>query len=705
VTQPVLVVDLGAYSTVAAVVVGDRALLIRDPLTGAAVWPSALSVDAEIFLAGGAAERARYSAPGQFVDSPRRALDTETPIVLADRELDPTTALSAYLGSLRDETFNVCGEPVDRLTLTVPVSYQLPERRGDLLIAAAEAAGFREVELVGEARAAIMDAQATTSFADGSLVLVCDLGDTWTTALMQLAGGEITQLAQETSTAGRDLDARLFDDLRVQAQAWLEPRLAAPGDAGRRAHYEALDYVRTIKHRPAAAHPDRGELVAAYELTEEWLNRLAEPGLRWVVGSCRSLLARAAAGVSGQPGAWTDPTHPGGQLARGTTLADVSAVVLVGGHARLSSAERIIQGGLGRPVLRPPEPDLAVVRGAVRWASGTHTRRLIPDHPKWRVEPLTWNIPGGRARLVRWSVSEGQHFPAGAVLAQVRTPDERVFDLTAPDGGVLISTGSQVGELVGPTLIAALKRPASTLAGDPPDKRWALSAAGEWLLTPDRRLLVECGWSGRHVKLWSIPDAHLVGEFRPDFEGQQPHQGRVFVNPRGRLSLVAWDPRGSFSVFDVQAGRRVASFRDANAPLHVMVNEREWLLTSEAEDGGAAGRYRRSVATVWDLATGRRVEKLTDDRQRRLSGYKDRSAVDGFGDHAFSPDGRLHAVPVRTAAGSTGIALQESASDQEVFRAEHPSSARVRMAFTADGQFLLTNWESDQRSQVDVWEL
>jgi hypothetical protein len=155
----------------------------------------------------------------------------------------------------------------------------------------------------------------------------------------------------------------------------------------------------------------------------------------------------------------------------------------------------------------------------------------------------------------------------------------------------------------------------------------------------------------------------------------------------------------------VQAGRRVATFRDTNAPLKVMVNEREWRLTAETEGGGSAGRYRRPVATIWDLATGRRVEKLADDWQRRLSGYQDRSEYDGFGDHAFSPDGRLHAVPVRTPAGSTGIALQEAESANEVFRAEHPPSARVRMAFTIDGQFLLSNWESDRHSQVDVWEL
>ena len=108
------------------------------------------------------------------------------------------------------------------------------------------------------------------------------------------------------------------------------------------------------------------------------------------------------------------------------------------------------------------------------------------------------------------------------------------------------------------------------------------------------------------------------------------------------------------------------------------------------------------MATVWDLTTGRRLERTAD--ARRWPGYRDRSTVDGFGEEAVSPDGELHAVPLRTAAGAA-VALQASRSDQEVFRAEHPSSLRVRMAFTPDGRFLLTNWDSGLRSQVDVWEL
>jgi hypothetical protein len=62
-------------------------------------------------------------------------------------------------------------------------------------------------------------------------------------------------------------------------------------------------------------------------------------------------------------------------------------------------------------------------------------------------------------------------------------------------------------------------------------------------------------------------------------------------------------------------------------------------------------------------------------------------------------------VPVLSHAGPTGISLREATSEQEVFRAEHAPTERVRVAFSSDGQYLLANRESPQRSQVDVWEL
>jgi hypothetical protein len=697
--DPVLAVDLGATTTAAALVSEERAVLIPDPVSGEPVWPSLLGADGGLYLAGAAADLVRRINPEHCVEGPRRALDADTTIPLGGSTIAPVTALAAYLGSLRAEAARAGGSTVERLTTTVPATYGVPDRRRDILISAGELAGFAEVELITDTVAAATDARAAGVVPDGSVVLVCDLGETWTTALVHLDGAEPVQLAQETAPAGRDLDAMLLDDLRAQVRDWIEPRLAVPGRPAGVTRQAAIDLLRRVRHGLDEA-PEITERLGDdgpyYTLSRAWLARLAEPGLRWAVASCRSLIARTSVRFGSALG--------GGHARPGTALGapgGVAAVILVGRGATLPGADEILRTGLEPPVLRPADPDLAAVRGAVAWVGGAHARRVVAEHPKWRLEHLSWPVPTGRGRLVRWSVAEGAAYGRGAVVAQVRTADDLVFDLTAPNPGTLLAPLARAGEIVGPTMLVRSKRPASCLDGDPPEKRQELSAAGEWLLTPDRTLLVECASGARHVRVWSIPDGAVVGDFQPTFS-DFPQQGRVFVSPDGRPQLVAWSAAGAFSVWDVLSGRRVVTFRESNQPQAVKVNEEAWRLTVEAEDGSSAGRYRRSVATVWDLATGQRLEKT--DAGRSWPGYRDRSAVDGFSEHAVSPDGELHAVAVRTPVGA-GVALQVARSDQEVFRAEHPASLRIRMAFTPDGRFLLTNWDSDQRSQVDVWEL
>ena len=82
----VLVVDLGSVSTGAAVLVGDQARMIRDPLTGGSRWPSPLLVEGgdgaalTAFLATLRAEAGRVGAaeiPAPLASSRRRSKTTE----------------------------------------------------------------------------------------------------------------------------------------------------------------------------------------------------------------------------------------------------------------------------------------------------------------------------------------------------------------------------------------------------------------------------------------------------------------------------------------------------------------------------------------------------------------------------------------------------------------------------------------------------
>jgi molecular chaperone DnaK len=680
-TEPILVVDFGTSGTAAALVLGSQVRLVKEPASGLARWPSSVCLDGDTFVVGTVAERRKRSMPRRYVDGPRRAVDADASIWLVDREITGTEALVAYLGAIKSDAERFYGGQVDRLALTVPASYQVPDPRRDHLIAIGERAGFRDVELVCDAACAVLDPETGPPVSDGALVLVCDLGSTWCVTLTQRRGDEVVLLGSETSAAGRELDAQLVNALRMDGQAWLEPLLRAEGDAGLRAYYESVDFVRRLKHQLADAvevEDHLTPLAPAFRLTRGWLEAVADPALRWIITTCRALVTKA-----------------------GAALEDVSDVVVVGGAARMPIVAPFIHSGLGRAVRWPVEPELAVVRGAARWSMGAAARTVPATLPKWRVEPLAWDIPGGRARLLRWLVEEGQPYPAGARLAQIGTLDDRVFDLTAVHEGTLLAHRVPPGEIVETTLVAAASKSAVALADDPPAKRHELWAAGSWLLAPDGRTLVECVEAGGYVRFHDLVDGAITGEYRPDVEPGRPHSGRVYIGPDGRPALVAWDGDGHFSVWDVETGRSVCRFHDAGGAQRVLVNEATWRLTVEGQGKVSAGRYARTVTTMWDLRSGARVEKLTDpDWQRRHPGFEIRTGRDGFAVNAASPDGRLRAV-----GEGAAVTLRESTSDRELFRAAEAQVRGVRAAFGAEGRFLLASWNFGERSRVDVWEI
>jgi molecular chaperone DnaK len=683
--EPILVVDVGTSGTRVALVDGDRSGLIREPGGGTYVWPSSVCLDDTGYVVGTAAERRKRAIPRRYIDGPRRAVDAQASMWLENHEVTGAQALAAYLTAVHTEAQQQYGAPIHRLTLTAPADYTPGDPRRDELLAAGAAAGFADVELVTDAVCAALDPDTGSGLPAGGLVLVCDLGATWATALVRVLGNHTALLTYQASAAGHDLDALLINDLRAEGRAWIEPLFAAPGDAGLRAYYEAIDFTRRLKHQLADADEVADHLTPLappYRLTRDWLAAFAEPALRWLVSSCLSVVQEA-----------------------GATLADLSAIVLAGGGARLPMVEPALRTGLGQQIRTSAEPELAVARGAARWSVGAVTRAVPADRPRWRIEPVSWEIPGAVGQLTRWLVAEGQPYQAGEVVAQVRTPDERVFDLVAPQAGTLLTHRASVGDHVGPVLVAAAAKSPKALAEQPPGHRQRLEVAGSWLLAPDRQRLVECDAAGRYVRVRDVGDGTVVGELAPLSGDAAPRGGRVYIGPEGRLCLVAWDADGWISVWEVDSGTLVTRFRDPSTPDKVLVHEAQWRLATESE-GKMVGRYRRSVVTTWDLRTGARIDKVNDDAwARRNPGYTVRSGSDAFGATVICPDGQLRAAAGETADGTAVLVVHDVATDHEVFRVLGAPAASVRAGFSADARQLLAVWEYDDRSVVDVWDI
>lgn len=692
-SEPILVVDVGTSATRAALVVNGETTPVKEPGSGLAAWPASVCVTDEGYLVGTAAETRKRVLPGRYIDGPRRAVDAQATIQLNDREVPGTEALAAYLAALEIQASHLHGDAIPRLLLTVPAEYAPGDPRRDIMIDIGEQVGFQDVELVSDAVATALDPHATEHLPAGALVLVCDLGAIWTTSLVQLYGSRTAQLAQETSTAGLDLDAQLISDLRMQGRDWLEPLLAAPGDAGLRAYYEAIDFVRRLKHQLGDSEEidevsdHFTPVTPPYRLNRMWLEAFAEPALEWLESSCHRVMATA-----------------------GVRPENIAAVVLAGGGSRLpgtvAALHRALGLGDGAPnnlVRRPTNPDLAALRGATRFALDAAARAIPAEPARWRVRPVVWDIPGGGGQLLRWTVPEGQPYRAGSVLAQVRTPDERVFELTAAYDGVFLAQHVSPGQPVGPSLVAAVAKDAPSLLRQPPAHRHRFES-GTWLLASDGKHLVECDHKARVVRFRTITDGAVVGEFRPD-HGDSETRGRLFIDPDGHLCLISWDVDGLFSVWDIETGKPTTRFHDAPNPLRVLVHEAHWRLAVESRSR-VVGRFGRSVTTFWDLRTGAQITKVSDEQWRlHEPGYSATSTRDRLNRSALSPDGQLRATLTEAADDTPALVLTEASTDRELFRARGAAGHRARVGFSADGRHLLAAWETDERSLLDVWDI
>jgi hypothetical protein len=206
------------------------------------------------------------------------------------------------------------------------------------------------------------------------------------------------------------------------------------------------------------------------------------------------------------------------------------------------------------------------------------------------------------------------------------------------------------------------------------------------------------------VTYYGVRGGEVAGELRPQHP-TAPCGGGVFVGPDGRLVLVSWDPAGAFRLWDVGTGAAVASFQDTGKPLRVAVDEENWRLAVQTGRMAQVGRYRREVATIWDLRTGTAVEDIAvDDLAQHRTGFHPRSVADAFAAETVTADQHLYAAATHEDAGAA-VALYDARTGRKRFRAFEAGVDGARAAFDADGALLLAHWETPDSGWIDVWDL
>ena len=216
---------------------------------------------------------------------------------------------------------------------------------------------------LGEATSVVSGALAATyahlhagRLADAATVAVHDLGArTLDTAVVRGApGGELRHVGTPpapTSWAGEDIDDALLGHV-LQALAPAPPPDRARGRALRGAVVAAKEALSTDTTTTLAPPPGTGRPADGLRLTREELDELVGAGIAQSVDALVGTVEDA-----------------------GLDVAQIDAVVLMGGSARVPLVGECLSAALGRPLVVDPEPELTAARGAALLARGLGSER------------------------------------------------------------------------------------------------------------------------------------------------------------------------------------------------------------------------------------------------------------------------------------------------------------------------------------------
>ena len=266
------------------------------------------------------------------------------------------------------------------------------------MIRAGLRAGFTDVELLPEPVAAAFSVVGDRW--QDSTVLVYDLGGgTFDAALVRI-GDKTHEVVGTAGLAdghgGRDVDAAIVRaNIEHKVEKWLR---AVPGRETDRNDVMASARAAAVTLKEDLTEAVDGEAVRVIApglratLNRAQLSELTESVLKDTVVCCAKLISDAGRG-------------PG----------DVQGVLLAGGSAWMPVVLPYVRRHLevDGPVLMAPNPVLAVVEGAARWAESAASRRAPDEDPLPLRVPLSWSLPGGRGTLVRWLVERHDCIPAG----------------------------------------------------------------------------------------------------------------------------------------------------------------------------------------------------------------------------------------------------------------------------------------------------
>lgn len=225
-------------------------------------------------------------------------------------------------------------------------------------------------------------------------------------------------------------------------------RVVAAAEAAGFLAVELLTEAVAVVSAPLPGPPfNDADLVVVYDLGADFEATVVRVGvdLHEVVGHAR------LSDFTSRPGTMVEQTLTCclALLANlGIAPSAVAAVIPVGGGSRTPGIDAAVERGLGVAVRTVESPELAVVRGAAHWLPRSSPRSVPALASPDRLVPLSFTLPGGSARLLRWLVAPAQPYQEGSGLARVRLAGGTVWELTARTHGavdqILVGNGAPI---------------------------------------------------------------------------------------------------------------------------------------------------------------------------------------------------------------------------------------------------------------------
>jgi molecular chaperone HscA len=329
-------IDLGTTHSLVAVA---RTPLQADVLAvdEGLMLPSVVSYSHTETYVGAAAQ----SQP-DFIQSFKRFMPT--PAQALYKGANATQLSAVILAHLREKAEHTLGEPVKHAVITVPAYFDDTARQATKN--AAYLAGLTVLRLINEPTAAAL-AYGLHHQAKGTYVIYDLGGGTFDVSILKLTDGffQVLSTAGDIALGGDDIDTAILAH-------WGAP------ESHRFLARQAKEHLATKAAWCHSCYP--------YTLNAKELTALAQPWVEKTIAICAQALGDAS-----------------------VSIADIDAVVLVGGSTRLSTVRHAVEGFFKQAPLTTLNPDTVVAKGAALHAYAlTHgSTHLLVD-----VCPLSLGI-------------------------------------------------------------------------------------------------------------------------------------------------------------------------------------------------------------------------------------------------------------------------------------------------------------------------